>query len=137
MGKIITVILVVLTVGSIWMFVGQNTLWFPKDISEHGVKIDAQFMRTLWVCAAAGGPYTYNPTKAGKTELGLEEAHRQFRISPDEFDEVAAELGRSLDFAKVPEPEKAEVLAAFAAHKNEVTAGYVATIEPGPVAMPA
>jgi hypothetical protein len=27
---------------------------------------------------------------------------------------------------KVPKPEKAEVLAAFAAHKNEVTAGYVA-----------
>ena len=64
-------------------------------------------------------------TKAGKTRLGLEEAHRDLRISPDEFDEVAAELGRSLDFAKVPQREKDEVLAAFAAHKNEVTAGYV------------
>jgi hemoglobin len=31
-----------------------------------------------------------------------------------------------LDFAKVPQREKAEVLAAFAAHKGEVTAGYVA-----------
>jgi hemoglobin len=39
---------------------------------------------------------------------------------------VAAELGRTLDFAKVPKREKAEVLAAFAAHKDEVTAGYVA-----------
>ena len=38
-------------------------------------------------------------------------------------DEVAAELGRTLDFAKVPAREKGEVLAAFAAHKNEVTAG--------------
>jgi hemoglobin len=47
-------------------------------------------------------------------------------ISPAEFDEVAAELGRSLDFAKVPKREKGEVLAAFAAHKNEVTAGYLA-----------
>lgn len=37
---------------------------------------------------------------------------------------VAAELGRSLDFAKVPAREKGEVLAAFAAHKKEVTAGY-------------
>jgi hemoglobin len=37
---------------------------------------------------------------------------------------VAAELGRSLDFAKVPAREKGEVLAAFAAHKDEVTAGY-------------
>ena len=32
-------------------------------------------------------------------------------------------IGRSLDFAKVPKREKAEVLAAFAAHKDEVTAG--------------
>jgi len=42
------------------------------------------------------------------------------------LDEVAAELERTLDFFKVPKPEKAEVLAAFAAHKDEVTAGYVA-----------
>jgi hypothetical protein len=33
-----------------------------------------------------------------------------------------AGLGRSLDFAKVPQREKDEVLGAFAAHKNEVTA---------------
>jgi len=32
----------------------------------------------------------------------------------------------ALILAKVPKPEKAEVLAAFAAHKDEVTAGYVA-----------
>src|SRR4029079_18563186 len=59
-----------------------------------------------------------------KTHLGLEEAHRNLKISPEEFDEVPSELGRSLDFAKVPAREKGEVLAAFAAHKNEVTAGY-------------
>ena len=85
-----------------------------------------KFMRTLWVCAAAGGPFKYTPTKPGKTLLGLEEAHRNLHISPAEFDEVAAELGRSLDFAKVPPREKQEVLAAFAAHKGEVTAGYKA-----------
>ena len=34
-----------------------------------------------------------------------------------EFDAVAAELARSLDVFKVPEPEKGEVLAAFAAEK--------------------
>ena len=39
---------------------------------------------------------------------------------------MAAELGRSLDFAKVPQREKDEVSVAFAAHKNEVTAGYAA-----------
>ena len=36
---------------------------------------------------------------------------------------MAEELAKSLDFAKVPKREKDEVLAAFAAHKNEVTAG--------------
>jgi len=88
-----------------------------------------KFMRTLWVCAAAGGPFPYTPTRAGKTKLGLEEAHRDLRISPDEFDEVAAELGRTLDFVKVPQREKEEVLGAFAAHKNEVTQGYMAAAE--------
>jgi hemoglobin len=80
-----------------------------------------KFMRTLWVCAVAGGPFQYTPTKPGKTAVGLEEAHRDLRISPDEFDEVAAELGRTLDVVKVPQREKEEVLAAFAAHKNGVT----------------
>jgi hemoglobin len=85
-----------------------------------------KFMRTLWVCAATGGPFKYTPTRPGKTKLGLEEAHRDLKISPEEFDEVAAELGRTLDFFKIAQREKEEVLAAFAAHKNEVTAGYTA-----------
>jgi hemoglobin len=83
-----------------------------------------KFMRTLWVCEVAGGPQKYAATKAGSTPLGLEEAHRELKISPAEFDEVAAELGRTLDHFGVPEREKGEVLAAFAAHKNEVTQGY-------------
>ena len=85
-----------------------------------------KFMRTLWVCAVAGGPFQYTPTMPGSTELGLEEAHRRLRISPTEFDEVAAELARTLDAVKVPDQEKEEVLAAFAAHKGEVVEGYVA-----------
>ena len=97
--------------------------WHTKNLDRlPGLK----FMRTLWVCSVTGGPFKYTPTKPGKTELGLEEAHRDLKISPEEFDEVAAELGRTLDFAKVPAREKGEVLAAFAAHKNEVTAGYKA-----------
>ena len=52
-----------------------------------------KFMRTLWVCQVTGGPLKFSPTKAGKTELGLEEAHRDLKISPEEFDEVAAEPG--------------------------------------------
>jgi hemoglobin len=83
-----------------------------------------KFMRSLWVCNVAGGPQHYAATKQGTTPLGLEEAHRELKISPAEFDEVAAELGRSLDFFKVPDREKGEVLAAFAAHKGEVTEGY-------------
>ena len=97
--------------------------WHTNNLSRlPGLK----FMRTLWVCTATGGPCKYTPTKPGKTNLGLERAHSDLRISPAEFDEVAAELGRTLDFVKVPPREKKEVLAAFAAHKNEVTAGYKA-----------
>ena len=101
--------------------------WHTKNLGRlPGLK----FMRTLWVCSVSGGPFQFTATKPGKTSLGLEEAHRDLRISPAEFDEVAAELGRTLDFFKVPKREKSEVLAAFAAHKDEVTAGYVAAAEP-------
>jgi hemoglobin len=85
-----------------------------------------KFMRTLWVCNVAGGPFEYKGTRPGLTDIGLEEAHRRFRITPEEFDEVAAELARTLDAVGVPAQEKGEVLAAFAAHKGEVTEGTVA-----------
>jgi hemoglobin len=98
--------------------------WHTKNLARlPGLK----FMRTLWVCNVAGGPFEYTPTRPGKTEVGLEEAHRNLKISPAEFDEVAAELGRTLDFFKVPTREKDEVLGAFAAHKDEVTEGYRVT----------
>jgi hemoglobin len=94
--------------------------WHTKSLERlPGLK----FMRTLWVCDVAGGPFKFAATRLGATPLGLEEAHRNLRISPTEFDEVAAELGRSLDHFKIPKREKAEVLEAFAAHKDEVTAG--------------
>lgn len=94
--------------------------WHTNQLSRlPGLK----FMRTLWVCNVAGGPFEYAGTKPGTTPLGLEEAHREFHITPEEFDEVAAELGRTLDFVGVPQQEKDEVLAAFAAHKSEVTEG--------------
>jgi hemoglobin len=85
-----------------------------------------KFMRTLWVCDISGGPQDYAATQPGSTPLGLEEAHRDLKISPAEFDEVAAELARTLDSFHVPDPEKEEVLGAFAAHKDEVTEGYTA-----------
>jgi hemoglobin len=85
-----------------------------------------KWMRTLWVCNVAGGPFEFVATRPGATSLGLEEAHRDLHISPEEFDEVAAELGRSLDRFNVPQQEKEEVLGAFAAHKDEVIAGFMA-----------
>ncbi len=104
-----------------------------REWSTHDLKRlpGLKFMRTLWVCNVSGGPFQYTATRPGKTTLGLEEAHRSLRISPAEFDEVAAELGRTLDFFKIPTREKTEVLTAFAAHKNEVTAGYFAAAKPG------
>ena len=95
--------------------------WHTRNLGRlPGLK----FMRTLWVARVSGGPFQYSPTVPGSTNLGLEEAHRNLRISPAEFDEVAAELARTLTHFNVPEREKNEVLSAFAAHKNEVTAGY-------------
>jgi hemoglobin len=101
----------------------QLAEWHTRSLDRlPGLK----FMRTLWVCDVAGGPITYTGTRPGAEPLGLEEAHRTLRISPEEFDEVAAELARTLDALGVPEHEKGEVLAAFAAHKAEVTEGSLA-----------
>ena len=67
--------------------------WHTKNLSRlPGLK----FMRTLWVCNVAGGPFQYTATKPGSTPVGLEAAHRELKISPAEFDDVAAELGRTL-----------------------------------------
>ena len=75
-----------------------------------------KFNRTLWVCAVSGGPYQY-------TAKNLHDAHSDLHISPDVFDEVSAELDRTLDYFKVPKREKEEVLAAFNAQIPDVTAG--------------
>jgi hemoglobin len=95
--------------------------WHTKQLDRlPGLK----FMRTLWVAKVSGGPFQYTPTRPGSTNLGLEEAHRNLKISPAEFDAVAGVLSRSLDHFEVPAKEKSEVLAAFAAHKGEVTKGW-------------
>jgi hemoglobin len=72
--------------------------------------------RTLWLADKAGGPFEY-------TGRELRDAHWDLKISPEVFDEVAKELANTLDDFKVPEREKGEVLAAFAAEKSEVDAG--------------
>ena len=90
-----------------------------------------KFMRTLWVANVAGGPFEYTPTRPGSTIVGLEEAHRDLKISPEEFDAVAGELAKTLDVFKVPEEEKEQTLAAFAAHKDEVTTGHRSVVGVG------
>jgi len=94
--------------------------WHTNELARlPGLK----FMRTLWVCSVAGGPQGYVGTRPGHDTPALEEAHRNLHIAPQEFDAVAGILARTLDEFNVPEAEKAEVLAAFAAHKGEVTEG--------------
>jgi hemoglobin len=72
--------------------------------------------RTLWLASLAGGPFEY-------TGREMRDAHFDLKIPPEVFDEVAAELANALDEFQVPEREKHEVLAGFAAEKSEVTAG--------------
>jgi hemoglobin len=83
-----------------------------------------KFMRTLWLCSLAGGPFVYSPTRAGRCPFSLENTHMGLQISPAEFDAVAVELGNSLAHFGVAEREKQEVLGAFAAHTGEVITGY-------------
>jgi hemoglobin len=95
--------------------------WHTKQLGRlPGLK----FMRTLWVAEVSGGPFQFSATRPGHTHLGLENAHKDLRISPNEFDAVARVLARSLDHFSVPRREKSEVLTAFAAHKSEVTEGW-------------
>ena len=84
-----------------------------REWNESGQLPGLKFMRTLWLCQAAGGPFQYT----GK-ELG--EAHKDLHITSDEFDEVGAEIARALDHFNVPEREKQEVLEAIVARKAEV-----------------
>ena len=72
-----------------------------------------KFGRTLWIAAAAGGPFVY-------TGLPLNEAHAEFNLTADEFAEVGAEIVRALDFYEVPEREQQELMAAYRASMSDV-----------------
>ena len=84
-----------------------------KEWNEKGNLPSLKFLRTLWICAATGGPFYYTGRELG-------EAHKDLHITSEEFDEVGAEIGRALDYFNVPEPEKQEVLGAIVARKAEV-----------------
>ena len=57
-------------------------------------------------------------TTGERADLG--EAHKDLHITSEEFDEVGAEIASALDHFDVREREKAEVLAAIVARKDEV-----------------
>ncbi len=85
--------------------------WNETDASNRlpGLK----FMRTLWMAAAAGGPFSY-------TGLPLHDAHQPFHLTSEEFTEVGAEIVRALDYYHVPESEKQELVAAYSQAMPEV-----------------
>ena len=86
-------------------------------------------MRTLWLCAVAGGPFQYTATNPGAHRARARGgASRPANLAGGVPDQVAAELARSLDRFQVPGPDKEAVLGAFAAHKGEVTEGYSPTV---------
>jgi hemoglobin len=72
-----------------------------------------KFGRTQWIAALAGGPYEYSG-------LPLEEAHKDFHLTAEEFAEVGAEIVRALDYFQVPEREKQELVDAYMQSMPEV-----------------
>jgi hemoglobin len=73
-------------------------------------------MRTVWIAAQAGGPFEY-------TGLPLEEAHQDFHLTAEEFEEVGAEIVRALDFFQVPEREQQQLVEAYMTSMDEVVSG--------------
>jgi cytochrome c oxidase subunit II len=52
MGRLLGIAIWVITIASVWMFV-SGRWWFPPAISEHGPRIDSQFMITIIVVGVA------------------------------------------------------------------------------------
>ena len=59
-----------------------------------------KFLRTLWVCAIAGGPFQY-------TGKPLGDAHFDFQLSSSEFDEVSKALRVVFGTRGQPDPSEA------------------------------
>ena len=79
-----------------------------------------KFGRTLWIAAAAGGPFVY-------TGLPLSEAHAEFNLTAEQFAEVGAEIVRALDFYEVPEREQQELMAAYRTSMSDVVTEQATT----------
>ena len=48
MGRLLAIVIWGITIASVWMFV-SGKWWFPASISEHGGRVDTQFMITIIV----------------------------------------------------------------------------------------
>ena len=48
MGRVLGIVIWGITIASVWMFV-SGRWWFPESISEHGPRVDSQFMITIIV----------------------------------------------------------------------------------------
>jgi hemoglobin len=72
-----------------------------------------KFGRTLWIAAAAGGPFVY-------TGLPLSEAHEEFHLTAEQFAEVGNEIVRALNYYRVPKREQRELMAAYRASMSDV-----------------
>src|SRR6185369_6794318 len=48
MGRLLGIVIWGITIASVWMFV-SGKWWFPASISEHGGRVDSQFMITIIV----------------------------------------------------------------------------------------
>lgn len=65
------------------------------------------------ICEATGGPCRY-------TGLDMKSAHAGMMISDAEFDALAGDLVEALDFYKVPEKEKTELLGAIGGMRGDI-----------------
>jgi cytochrome c oxidase subunit 2 len=52
MGRVLGIVIWGITIASVWMFV-SGRWWFPESISEHGPRVDSQFMITIIVVGIA------------------------------------------------------------------------------------
>ncbi len=52
MGRVLGIAIWIITVASVWMFV-SGRWWFPEAITEHGPRVDSQFMITIVVVGIA------------------------------------------------------------------------------------
>ena len=85
-----------------------------------------KFMRTLWVCDVSGGPFSSRRRSPAPPISGWRRPIATSGSRPRSSTRSRELAARASTTFKVPGPEKDEVLAAFAAHKGEVTEGYLA-----------